>query len=571
MKSRMAHQFVYFGALVICLSVSLRAQTDVVTSRNNIARDGLNDKETILNQSNVNHRSFGKICSAIVDGQLFGQPLALFATGGNVIYAATMNDSVYAIDGNTCRQLNRASLIPQSEEAVQCADLTGRCSVLAPLIGTIATPAIDRSTNTIYVTTETESTTSSCQSSHADSCFIHRLHALDLTTFAEKFNGPVVISGQNGNATFDPKDHIQRPGLLLLPGVLPNGDSAIYVGFSGIAGFGKPGSSIPQGWVMAYDAENLSLAPLAWSSTPNGEGGGLWQSGGGLAAGIDSPNGQTFLYLATGDGTFDVSRGGSDYGDSLVKLTPLLGPVPNGYFTPFNQACLNLTDQDFGSGGVALSPNLSSNYYAVTASKSGTIFVMNRANPGGFSPATNQSCPATGSNANQEYFQGATSQYFTTPTYWNFHLYYIPLQSPLSRYRLSPQCDPGPICTTGIDTSAVSFGFAANPVISASGSTTGTAILWAQNGNGWPNSRNGEPAAAVLYALDAEHTNPPGTVPELWDSAQCPARDTPGNATKFVAPTVANGMVYLGTMDPTDSTNTRGELDVFGLTSAPCH
>jgi len=91
-----------------------------------------------------------------------------------------------------------------------------------------------------------------------------------------------------------------------------------------------------------------------------------------------------------------------------------------------------------------------------------------------------------------------------------------------------------------------------------------------QSGNGWPPSKNG-PAPAVLYAMDAEHVTPPNTVPELWDSTQCPARDTPGNATKFVTTTSANGMVYLGTMDPTDSTNTRGELDVFGLTSAPCH
>ncbi|MGH9498788.1 MAG: hypothetical protein ACRD3L_06560 [Terriglobales bacterium] len=565
----MKRSFICCCALLILVAAGLRAETNVLTSRNDNSRDGLNSSESVLNQANVNSASFGKVCSAVVDGQIFGQPLVVFAKGKNVVYVVTMNDSVYAIDGSNCTQLAHVSLIPQGEEAVQCADLTGKCSEIVPLIGTLATPVIDLSSRTIYVTTETESTTSSCQNSHAESCFIHRLHALALTTLAEKFNGPTVIAGKFGSATFTAKQHIQRPGLLLLPGVMANGDSAVYIGFSAIAGFGKPGVSIPPGWVFGYDARNLAAAPLVWSSTPNGEGGGLWGSGSGLAAGIDSPRGQTFLYLATGDGTFDAYSGGPDYGDSLVKLTPSLSNLANGYFTPFDQACLNPADHDFGSGGVALTPNSSSTFYAITASKTGVVFVMNRTSPGGFTPPTNQTCPAMGSNANQEYFQAGSRPYFTTPAYWNLHLYYMPTQSPLTRYQLSLKCNPGPICTTGTNTSTVKFGFAPNPAISASGKTSGTAILWAQSGNGWPSTQGG-PAPAVLYALDAEHTNPPGTVPELWDSTQCPARDTPGNATKFVVPTIANGMVYLGTMDPTDSTNTRGRLDVFGLTNAVC-
>src|ERR1700722_19776884 len=463
----------YVFVLIFLLTVSLPAQTNVLTSRNDNARDGLNSTETILKQSNVNATAFGKICSAIVDGQVFGQPLVVSANGRNVVYVVTMNDSVYAIDGSNCRQLSHASLIPQNEEAVQCLDLTGNCSVIAPLIGAIATPVIDLNSRTIYVTTETESTTSACQNSHAEPCFIHRLHALGLATLAEKFNGPVAISGNLGSATFTPKQHIQRPGLLLLPGVFPSQESAVYVGFSAVAGFGKPGHSTPQGWLFAYNAANLAAAPLVWSSTPNGEGGGLWQSGGGLAAGIDSPNGQTFLYVATGDGTFDVNKGGSDYGDSLVKLTPSLSTVPNGFFPPYDQACLNPADLDFGSGGVMLTPNLTSDFYAVTASKTGTVFVMNRANPGGFTPPKTRTCPVMGTNANQEYFQGSTRPYFTTPAYWNLHLYYIPIGAPLTRYQLNPNCNPGPICTTGAATSTVNFGFAPNPVISSSGNATG--------------------------------------------------------------------------------------------------
>lgn len=108
----------------------------------------------------------------------------------------------------------------------------------------------------------------------------------------------------------------------------------------------------------------------------------------------------------------------------------------------------------------------------------------------------------------------------------------------------------------------------ANLSISSSGTTPGTAIVWAVDGNGWPTANN--PAPAVLYAFDAQHLTSSNVIPELWASSNCPTRDKAGNATKFVLPTIANGFVYLGSIDPTDPTNTRGELDVFGLTSAAC-
>jgi len=555
--------------MTIVLTTLLNAQVNVVTARNDIARDGLNPHESILNQSNVNRSSFGKICSAVVDGQLFAQPLVISVKGKNIVYVGTMNGSVYALDGNSCSQIGHVSLVPSNEEPTQCRDLAGgRCSIVYPLIGILSTPVIDLSSQTIYVSIETESTSSSCQNSHAESCFIHRLHALDLTTLAEKFQGPVVISGTFGTASFQPREHIQRPGLLELPNAMPNGDSAIYLGFSSIAGYGKPGKSIPQGWMFAYDAQNLAEAPSVWASTPNGEGGGIWQTGGGLAAGLDTPNGKTYLYVTTGDGTFDVHAGGSDYGDSFVKLTPLLNTIANGYFTPFDQACLNPMDRDFGSGGIMLAPDVSTNYYAVTASKSGVIYVMDRANPGEYNPPTNHTCPATGSNANQEYFQGATQPYFTTPAYWNRYLYYVANRSPLTRYRLNPSCNPGPVCTSGEIKTSFNFQNGTLPSISSSGNISGTAIVWAANGNGWPDAPS--PAPAVLYALDAEHASS-GKIPELWNSSQCLTRDQAGNATKFVVPTVANGMVYLGTMDPSDATDTRGELDVYGSTNASCN
>jgi hypothetical protein len=556
-------------AILLSPVAGLAAQTNVLTQRYDISRDGLNGTEIILNQSNVAPSSFGKLCSAVVDGQVFAQPLVVFYQHRNVVLVATMNDSLYILDGSNCSQLAQVSLLQSGEEAAQCQDGGGKlCMTFKPILGILGTPVVDIGTKTIYFATETESTVGSCATTKDPSCATHRLYALDLLTLTNKFNSPVTIAGTYSSSKFTSYNHIQRPGLLLLPNAMPNGDSGVYVAFSEIDGGGKPGATVPQGWVFGFDAGNLAATPYMWSSAPNAEGAGIWQTGAGLAAGPDSPGGQQYIYFSTGDGVFDANNGGPDYGDSFVKLTPSLTNPPNGYFTPFGQACMNPADLDLGSGGVMLLPGSGPTYFAVTAGKDGNIYVMDRANPGGYVPPTNNTCPATGQNANQESFHASTHAFYTTPPYWNQQIYYTPLSSRLTKYKINTTCNPGPVCTTGTATSSVTFSYGTNPSVSANGNKTGTAILWAPSGNGWPSVPTLLPV--TLYALDAEHANS-GVIPKLWDSTQCPTRDTPGNATKFVVPTIANGLVYLGSMDPTDSTNTRGELDVFGLTSAACN
>jgi len=574
-KTSVERLLLTFGFIVLATAL-LSGQTNVTTWHNDNWRDGLNPSETVLTQSNVTSSQFGKLCKAVVDGQIFGQPLVVNTGGKNVVYVGTMNDSVYEIDGTNCNQIAQVSLLQTSEIAVRCADIGGpNCYTVKPNVGILGTPVIDTSTNTIYLVTETESTAGTCPTTKANSCFTHRLHALDLTTLAEKFGGPVTIAGVSQKVAFVSKNHIQRPGLLLLPKTWSNGDSTVYLGFSEMDGTGVVGVNIPRGWIFAFDAANLASAPLVWTSTPAVEGGGVWMSGAGLAAGLDGPSGNTYLYFLTGDGDFNVNTGGADYGDSFVKLTTNLTTVPNGYFTPYGQACMNTTDTDFGSGGVMLIPDSGSTYWAIGAGKDMNIYVMNRANPGGFTPPTNSTCPATGSNANQEYFKASSHEYYTTPAYWNSALFYTAMFSPIIKYQVSlstpPTCNPWPVCQTHTASSSVVFQYGPSLSISSSGTTTGTAIVWAVLGNGWPRKPAPTPAPALLYAYDAEHVTNPHTIPELWDSTKCPTRDQAGNATKFVVPTIANGFVYLGTMDPTDTTNTRGELDVFGLTQAVCN
>jgi len=551
-------------------------QTNVLTWHNDNWREGLNSNETVLNQANVNSAQFGKLCSAVFDGQVYAQPLVVSTAGKNIVYVVTMNDSIYEVDGTNCNQINQASLLPAGETAVPCTAAGGpNCYTAKPIVGILGTPVIDLTSNTIYLVTKSVSNTGSCSgSTKAGSCFMHRLHALDLTTLAEKFNGPVNISGIYKGVAFTPKNHIQRPGLLLLPNTRSNGNSTVYVAFSEMDGTGTPGVSIPHGFIFGFDAANLTSTPYVWISTPSGEGGGVWMSGAGLAAGFDSPGGQQYLYVVTGDGDFNANTGGADYGDSFVKLTTSLDSVTNGYFTPYGQACMNPNDLDFGSGGVMLIPDSGSTFWAITAGKDANIYVMNRANPGGYTPPTNSTCPATGTNANQEYFVTSGHQFYTTGVYWNANLFYAPMFGSLIKYPVSlttpPSCTPGPVCRNNTSKTSVTFQYGTGFSISSSNTTTGSAIIWGVLGNGWPRRGTASPTPAVLYAYDAEHVVSPHTIPELWDSTMCPTRDTPGNAIKFAVPTIANGMVYVGSMDPTDSTSTRGELDVFGLTTAPC-
>src|SRR4029078_1191285 len=66
--------------------------------------------ETVLTPANVNSASFGKVFTTALDGQVYAQILVVAnvnVTRGislgihNVLYAATMHNSLYAIDAST--------------------------------------------------------------------------------------------------------------------------------------------------------------------------------------------------------------------------------------------------------------------------------------------------------------------------------------------------------------------------------------------------------------------------------------------------------------------------------------
>jgi chitodextrinase len=531
--------------------------TAVTTYHNDLSRDGANTHEFALNTSNVATATFGKLFSCPADGAIYAQPLwvsNLTITGGphNVIFAVTMHDSVYALDADTtpCVTYWHKSLLPTGETFVSNNDVS--TSDIYPDIGILGTPVIDTSTNTIYLVAKSKVSGTNC--TPGTSCH-QRLHSLSLIDGSEKFGGPVDITSaisvpgtgdgsSGGNVAFDPLRENQRPGLVLLNGV-------VYVAW---ASHGDNGPY--HGWVMGFKASTLQLV-TTFNANPNGSDSGIWMAGGAPAA--DSSGN---LYFLTGNGTFDADSGGLDYGDSTVKLSTSSGLSVSSYFTPADQSGLEGGDADHGSGGAAILVDQPAGaphqHLVIGGGKEGNLFLLDRDNLGGYGA---NSTP-NDSNAVQKFFEG--NGIFATAAFWNNALYIAGSGGSLNSFAFN--AGTGKFNTSQTSQSGFSFGFpGATPSVSSTPSNT-NGIVWATDSSNYGTNDGGPQTAgpAILHAFDATNV---GT--ELWNSAMAGGnRDQAGNAVKFTVPTVANGKVYIGTRgnDNTNGSGTVfGEIDVYGL------
>jgi len=495
--------------------------TGVLTYHNDNSRTGQNLNESVLSPANVTQSKFGKLFSYPLDGQVFAQPLYVYKVpidgqNHNVIYVATEHDTVYAFDAD-----NKASSalwsvsFLNSAEGVTPIPSSDLDSPINPEIGVTSTPVIDGNSGTLYVLAATKE----------NGNYVHRLHALDITSGAEKFGGPVVIQGSvpgsgsgssNGQITFQTKIQLQRPALLLSKGV-------IYLAWASYNDHG-----LYHGWVMAYDASTLHQIAI-WNDTPNGERGGIWQSGCGLSA--DSAGN---VYVAIGNGTFDAYAGGTNYGDSFIKLT-LNGSSLSvtDYFTPFNQQTLSDEDSDLGSSGLVLLPDQAgvNPHLGISAGKEGKIYLVNRDHLGKFQSDNDsqivQSIPdALGTTPDDRNFSSAV--------YWNGSVYFVGNTDAIKQFQLNS----GLLSTSPVSQSSHQFGYTGTSSISANGS--GNGILWTMEAGG-----------SVLHAYDATNL-----ANELYNSKQAGSRDFFGSAIRFNPPTVANGKVYVAGQT---------EIAVFGL------
>jgi hypothetical protein len=489
----------------------------VLTYHNDNARTGQNLTEQTLTPANVTS-SFGKLYEDVVDGKVDAQPLVKtqvpIPTLGthNVLYVVTEHDSVYAFDADSSgAALWHVSVLGAGESS---SDDRG-CSQVSPEIGITSTPVIDPAAGphgTIYLVAMSKNTTSGA--------YIQRIHALDMTTGAEEFGGPVTVMATfSPGPAFVPKQYKERAGLLLLNGQLITGwashcDAGAY-----------------NGWIMAYDQNTLAQTSVL-DVTPNGSEGAIWQAGGGLAA--DNSTGNIFLLDA--NGTFDTSltmqgfptKG--DFGNGFLKLSNSSGLQVTDYFEPFNTVSESNGDTDLGSGGAMVLPDMIdknglTRHLAVGAGKDGNIYLVDRDNMGKWISANNNNAyqPLSGALSNGEW---------ANPAYFNGTLYYGGVSDPLQAFAFS---QARLVAMPSSKTSAI-FGYpGTTPSISANG--TSNAIVWAME-----NGANG----GVLHAYDATNL-----ATELYNSGPSSFA-----ANKFMTPTIANGKVYVGTPD---------SVAVFGL------
>ena len=114
---------------------------------------------------------------------------------------------------------------------------------------------------------------------------------------------------------------------------------------------------------------------------------GVWGRAGVV---VDPQDG--YVYITSGNGPYDANAGGSNYGDSIIKLSADLTHVVDSY-TPGNYPTLQANDQDLGSDAPTILPvqaGSSSPYMVVQGGKDNTLRLLNRKNLGNLAhPAPN--------------------------------------------------------------------------------------------------------------------------------------------------------------------------------------
>ena len=524
------------------LTVTATAADDVATFKNDVARSGQNAAETTLTLANVNSTSFGLLHTVMVDGKVDAQPLYLAqlpisGTQHNVAFVATEHGSVYAMDADSGAPIWQMSLLASGETPSD----THGCTQVTPEIGITSTPVIDRTAGphgALYVVG---------MSIDKSSNYHQRLHAIDITTGAELFNGPAEIAASApnsaGTTTFAPGQYEERAALLLANGQIYTSwtshcDAAPY-----------------SGWIIAFDQKTLlqtavlNVGPNSGATVANGtrfnmNGPAIWMSGDGPAA-----DAQGNVYLLTGNGLFEPTLDANgfpnkgDFGNSFLKLTSSTkGLTVADYFAMSAEVTESGGDIDLGSGGEMLLPDLMDGSGAVKhlvigAGKDSNIYVVDRDNMGKFNASQNNIWQEIDGLLPGNPPGFAAGGVRSSPAWFNGNIYYGDAGGTLKAFAVAN----AKLSTAPTSQTAITFAYpGASPVVSASGTTN--AIVWAHE--------NTSPAVLHAYdAMDLTH--------ELYNSNQATgARDQFGPGNKFIAPTVAGGKVFVGT------TNT---LAIFGL------
>ncbi|MCW3030043.1 MAG: Pyrrolo-quinoline quinone [Solirubrobacterales bacterium] len=500
----------------------------VVTGAGDDLRTGWYPESGALTPQLVSGGSFGQLWSTSVEGSVYAQPLLANGT----LLVATEKNEVYGLDPATgaLKWPKPLSLgTPWNPSDIGCADLT-------PSIGVTATPVIDTSTNTAYMTHKTYASGSSGPASWY-------MDAIDISSGLERPGFPVELGGAAQNAparTFSPTTQLQRPGLLLLEGV-------VY------AAFGSHCDTPPwQGWIFGVSTAGKVTARYVDNQTK--EGAGIWQSGSGLTS--DGPG--TILFASGNGGAPAEPAAGAtppaNLGESVVRVRVQgdgsLRPVD--FFAPFNAPTLDSYDSDFASGGVT---GLPSQYFgtaalphlAVADGKQGYVYLLNRDSLGGIGQGA-------GGSDNVIQRLGPRGGVWSRPGVWpgDGGYVYIPTSSGSSaggdldvyKYGVSGSGAPS-LALAAHSPDAFGWGSGA-PVITSSGTTSGSALVWIV----WSANRTG--SGGQLRAYDPV---PVGGQPVLRYQSSI------GTASNYNVPGVGEGRVYVG--------NREGKVLAFGSPVKP--
>ena len=520
--------FVRLGVLALVVSACAIAQVSVLNVDYDQQQTGANLQETAL-QPGIDWSNFGKVGTFSVDGQVYAQPLyvpgvTIAGKKYNVVYVATMHNSVYAFNADAPQtatplwQVNFGPIVPNG---------VYNFSDIVPEIGILGTPAIDAVNQVLYVVSNT-------LPSDTTSVPIYQLHALSLTngrevlrqvmaTGRERVSAPVLVSGtvkgdgagsDSGSVAFDAFMQLQRPGLMLSNGNL-------YVSFGSHADIGNY-----HGWLMIYDAATLRLKAI-FNTSPNGRQSAIWQSGRGPS--FDN-NGD--VYVSTGNGDFD---GVVNFGESVLHLSGSDLTLKDWY-APDNWSDLNDTDSDLGSAGVIFLPSTNS---LLVGGKGGMLHLINAGNMGHLAPYNGSTIQSV----------QVTDWGIFTMALWsqtNPIVYVYDPEGILKAFEIVNNQINATILSQFTPAIAGTYGGLS---LSANGAQDG--IAWLTTGN--PNVGS---VPGTLHALDATDLSN-----ELWNSDNAAGdRDTLGRLAKFAPPTVANGRVYVPTFSNT--------VEVYGILSS---
>ncbi|MGH7227105.1 MAG: hypothetical protein ACRELF_28135, partial [Gemmataceae bacterium] len=335
-------------------------------------------------------------------------------------------------------------------------------------------------------------------------------------------------------------------------------DGTLYVEWA------SHGDTMPYyGWIVAWNVSNLSSNGLqlsgVFNADPDGGGAGIWESGAGPTF---TPDGSSFYFVTgnTTEGPVTLGNNGlptdGNYTEAVVQasLDPSTTPQnqnQNGwgfqvvdYFIPAEAEALGDTNLDM-STDVALLPNSAGipgpSNLLVAGDKAGQLFLLDADDLGGYDP-TNQNVlnavPNGQENLSPEnpaapsYFQGVLS----SPVYFNGELYVV--GGYYESAKIFTINSDGTLSQVSQTSNTLGYE-PGSPVISADGT---------QNGIVWIVDRT----TNELQAYAAGNLSD-----ELWSSGQ--GADALGSAIKFAVPTVANGMVFVGTANG---------LVAYGLTPA---